>query len=166
MEIEKHEFSVLRKDIEEVGEAVEALGVMMETELQKISLHLNQLVKSISDIISQEKDFREEISELRNQISTGVNHTVHTAGSIGREIKEFFEEFEATVSRTESRISELQRIFKDEEDHTAGIKNDLLIIKRDLQFVRSDLKEILNRREYLDKKLKDFENRIDGLEKE
>jgi chromosome segregation ATPase len=157
MEIEKHEFSVLRKDIEEVGEAVETLGVMMETELQKINLQLNQLAKSISDIRSQEKDFKEEIYELRSQIS---------AGSIGHEIKEFFEEFEAVVSRTESRISELQRIFKDDEDHTAGIKNDLLIIKRDLQFVRSDLKEILDRREYLDKKLKDFENRIDGLEKE
>jgi len=76
------------------------------------------------------------------------------------------EEFEAKLSRTESRISELQRIFKDDEDHTAGIKNDLLIIKRDLQFVRSDLKETLDHREYLDKKLKDFENRIDGLEKE
>jgi len=157
METEKHEFCVLRKDVEEVGEAVETLGVMMETELQKINLQLNQLNKSISDIRNQEKSFEEEISELKNQISTG---------SIGQEIKEFFEEFEATVSRTESRISELQRIFKDEEDHTAGIKNDLLIIKRDLQFVRSDLKEILDHREYLDKKLKDFENRIDGLEKE
>ncbi len=157
MQIEKHEFSVLRKDIEEVGEAVEALGVMMEAELQKINLQLNQLNKSVSDLISQEKNFKEEIYELRSQIS---------AGSIGQETKELLEEFEATVSRTESRISELQRIFKDDEGHTAGIKNDLLIIKRDLQFVRSDLKEILDRREYLDKKLKDFENRIDGLEEE
>jgi len=72
----------------------------------------------------------------------------------------------ATISRTESRISELQRIFKDDEDQTAGIKNDLLIIKRDLQFVRSNLKEILDHREHLDQKLKDFENRIDELEKE
>jgi chromosome segregation ATPase len=157
MEIEKHEFCVLRKDIEEVGEAVETLGVMMETQLQKINLQLNQLNKFISDLRSQEKNFKEEIYELRNQISTGA---------IGQEIKEFFEEFEAVVSRTESRISELQRIFKDDEDHTAGIKNDLLIIKRDLQFVRSDLKEILGHREYLDKRLKDFENRIDGSEKE
>ncbi|KPK74019.1 MAG: hypothetical protein AMJ89_06980 [candidate division Zixibacteria bacterium SM23_73] len=157
MEIEKHEFFVLRKDIEEVGEAVEALGVMMETELQKINLQLNQLNKFISDLRSQEKNFKEEIYELRNQISTGA---------IGQEIKEFFEEFEATISRTESRISELQRIFKDDEDQTAGIKNDLLIIKRDLQFVRSNLKEILDHREHLDQKLKDFENRIDELEKE
>lgn len=146
-----------KKDIEEVGEAVEALGVMMETELQKISLHLNQLAKSISDIRSQEKSFKEEISELKNQISTG---------SIGQETKELLEEFEATLSRTESRIGELQRAFQDDEDLTAGIRNDLLIIKRDLQFVRSNLKEILDHREYLDEKLKDFENRIDGLEKE
>lgn len=157
MQIEKHEFGVLRKDVEEVGEAVETLGVMMETELQKINLQLNQLNKFISDLRSQEKNFKEEIYELRNQISTG---------SIGQKIKEFFKEFEATVSRTESRISELQRAFQDDEDHTAGIRNDLLIIKRDLQFVRSDLKEILDHREHLDKKLKDFENRIDGLEKE
>ncbi|MCK4386170.1 MAG: hypothetical protein KAW52_07900 [candidate division Zixibacteria bacterium] len=163
MELEKREFSVLRKDIEEVGEAVEALGVMIQAELQKISLQLNQLSKSISDLRSQDENFKEEIYELRSQIPTE---------SIGGEIKELLEEFEATVSRTESRISQLQRILsagsegEDEEDPTAQIKNDLLIIKRDLQFVRSDLKEILDRREYLDKKLKDFENRIDGLEKE
>ncbi|MFQ6002504.1 MAG: coiled-coil domain-containing protein [Candidatus Zixiibacteriota bacterium] len=157
MDVEKHEFSVLRKDIEEVGEAVEALGVMMENELHKTNLQLNQLNKSISDLISQEKTFKEEISELRSQI---------------HETRELGEEFEATLSRTESRISELQKIFsaesigKDDEDHTAEIRSDLFIIKRDLQFVRSNLKEILDHREYLDKKIKDFENRIDGLEKE
>ena len=146
-----------KKDIEEVGEAVEALGVMMERELQKINLHLSQLSKSITDIINQGKNFKEEIAELRNQIS---------AGSIGQETRELLEQFETTVSRTESRVSELQRLFRDEEDHTGEIRNDLLAIKRDLQFVRSDLKKILDHKEDLDKKLKDFENRIKGLEKE
>jgi chromosome segregation ATPase len=140
-----------KKDIIEVGEAVEALGVMMERELQKINLQLNQLIKFISDNISQEKTFKEEIGELRNQIQK-------TGGLLER--------LEAAVSRTESRISELQTVFQDEEDITAEIRNDLLIIKRDLQFVRSDLKDFLDHREHLDKKLKDFENRIDGLEKE
>lgn len=154
---------IQKKDIEEVGEAVEALGVMMEAELRKINLKLNHLSKSIFDLRSQEKNSKEEISQLRNQIS---------AGSMGQETRELLEKFGATVSRTESRISELQRIFsagsigEDEEDHTAEIKNDLLIIKRDLQFLRSDLKEISDHREYLDKKLKDFENKIDGLEKD
>lgn len=146
-----------KKDIEEVGEAVEALGVVMERELQKINLHLNQLSKSITDIINQKKNFKEEIAELRNQIS---------AGSIGQETRELLEQFETTVSRTESRVSELQRLFRDEEDPTGEIRNDLLAIKRDLQFVRSDLKKILDHKEDLDKKLKDFENRIEGLEKE
>jgi len=146
-----------KKDIEEVGEAVEALGVMMERELQKINLHLSQLSKSITDIINQGKNFKEEIAELRNQIS---------AGSIGQETRELLEQFETTVSRTESRVSELQRLFRDEEDPTGEIRNDLLAIKRDLQFVRSDLKKILDHKEDLDKKLKDFENRIKGLEKE
>ena len=146
-----------KKDIEEVGEAVEALGVMMERELQKINLHLSQLSKSITDIINQGKNFKEEIAELRNQIS---------AGPIGEETRELLEQFETTVSRTESRVSELQRLFRDEEDHTGEIRNDLLAIKRDLQFVRSDLKKILDHKEDLDKKLKDFENRIEGLEKE
>jgi chromosome segregation ATPase len=140
-----------KKDIIEVGEAVEALGVMMERELQKINLQLNQLIKFISDNISQEKTFKEEIGELRNQIQK-------TGGLLER--------LEAAVSRTESRISELQTVFQDEEDITAEIRNDLLIIKRDLQFVRSDLKEFLDHREHLDKKLKDFEDRINGLEKE
>jgi len=146
-----------KKDIEEVGEAVEALGVMMERELEKINLHLSQLSKSITDIINQGKNFKEEIAELRNQIS---------AGPIGEETRELLEQFETTVSRTESRVSELQRLFRDEEDPTAEIRNDLVAIKRDLQFVRSDLKKILDHKEDLDKKLKDFENRIKGLEKE
>jgi chromosome segregation ATPase len=140
-----------KKDIEEVGEAVEALGVMMERELQRINHQLNQLIHSISEAGSQEKNWEEEIPELRSQI---------------QKTKELLEGFEVAFSRTEARISELQTLFQDEEDNTTEIRNDLLIIKRDLQFVRSDLKEILEDRKYLDKKLKDFENRIDGLEKE
>ena len=140
-----------KKDVEEVGEAVEALGVMVERELHRINLHLNQLAKSISDVTGQEKNSKEEISELKNQI---------------QETREFLEAFQATVSRTESRINELQRILQDEEDPAAQIRNDLLIIKRDLQFVRSDLKEILDHREHLDEKIRDFDNRINRLENE
>ena len=140
-----------KKDIEEVGEAVEALGVMVERELHRINLHLDQLTKSLSEVVGQEKNSKEEISELKNQI---------------QETREFLEAFQATVSRTESRINELQRILQDEEDPAAQIRNDLLIIKRDLQFVRSDLKEILDSREYMDKKLKDSQDRIDGLERD
>ena len=140
-----------KKDVEEVGEAVEALGVMVERELHGINLHLNQLAKSLSDVAGQEKNSKEEISELKNQI---------------QETREFLEAFQATVSRTESRINELQRILQDEEDPAAQIRNDLLIIKRDLQFVRSDLKEILDHREHLDEKIRDFDNRINRLENE
>ena len=140
-----------KKDVEEVGEAVEALGVMVERELHRINLHLNQLAKSISDVTGQEKNSKEEISELRNQI---------------QETREFLEGFVATVSRTESRMAELHRILQDEEDPAAQIRNDLLIIKRDLQFVRSDLKEILDHREHLDEKIRDFDNRINRLENE
>ncbi|MCJ7578695.1 MAG: hypothetical protein MUO91_09610, partial [candidate division Zixibacteria bacterium] len=90
-----------KKDIEEVGEAVEALGVMMERELQKINLQLNQLIQSISEARSQEKNWEEEIPELRSQI---------------QKTKELLEGFEVAFSRTESRISELQTVFQDEED--------------------------------------------------
>ena len=140
-----------KKDVEEVGEAVEALGVMVERELHRINLHLDQLTKSLSEVVGQEKNSKEEISELKNQI---------------QETREFLEAFQATVSRTESRINELQRILQDEEDPAAQIRNDLLIIKRDLQFVRSDLKEILDHREHLDEKFRDFDNRINRLENE
>jgi chromosome segregation ATPase len=140
-----------KKDIEEVGEAVEALGVMVERELHRINLHLDQLTKSLSEVVGQEKNSKEEISELKNQI---------------QETREFLEAFQATVSRTESRITELQRVLQDEEDPAAQIRNDLLIIKRDLQFVRSDLKEILDHREHLDEKIRDFDDRIKRLENE
>ena len=140
-----------KRDIIAVGEAVEALGLMMEGELQRVDLQLSQLSKSIGDVLNQEKNLEDEIYELKNQI---------------QETKELLEEFQAVVSRTESRISELQRTWQDEGDSTSEIKDDFLIIKRELQFIRSDLKEILESREYLDKKLKDFQNRIDGLERE
>jgi chromosome segregation ATPase len=138
-----------KKDVEEVGEAVEALGVMVERELHGINLRLNQLAKSLSEVLGQERGSKEEISELRDQI---------------QETREFLEAFQATVSRTESRIAELQRVLQDEEDPAAQIRNDLLAIKRDLQFVRSDLKEVLDHREHLDQKIKGFDNRINRLE--
>ena len=137
--------------LSDLCKAVEALGVMVERELHRINLHLDQLTKSLSDVVGQGKNSKEEISELKNQI---------------QETREFLEAFQATVSRTESRINELQRILQDEEDPAAQIRNDLLIIKRDLQFVRSDLKEILDHREHLDEKIRDFDNRINRLENE
>ncbi|MGB2981326.1 MAG: hypothetical protein WBC77_08770, partial [Candidatus Zixiibacteriota bacterium] len=46
-----------------------------------------------------------------------------------------------------------QKDYSDEEDLAGEIKNDLLVMKRELQFVRSDLKDILTHQEEMVKRL-------------
>jgi hypothetical protein len=56
------------------------------------------------------------------------------------------------MARTESRLLDMQKNASDEEDLSEDIKNDLLVIKRDLQFIRSDLKELFERSNFPNEK--------------
>jgi len=127
-----------RRYIEEVGEAVEALGIMLERELGEVKQALAALYRSVGRINDEEKDLSEELKKLREEMKT-MDGFLRGVGSI--------------MSRTESRLADLQKDYTDEEDVAGEIKNDLLIVKRDLQFVRSDLKELLTHQEEMVKRL-------------
>lgn|GEM_PF-1349687 len=127
-----------RRYIEEVGEAVEALGIMLEKELGEIKRALAALYQSLGGIRDQEKDLNGELQKLREEMKTmdGFLHGV-----------------ESMMTRTESRLADLQKGSSEEEDLAEEIKADLLVVKRELQFVRSDLKELLTHQETMVNKL-------------
>ncbi len=143
-----------KRDIEEVGEAVEALGIMLEKELGGIKQDLAELYRFVAQMKKEGEKFSGEVQKLKEEMTR---------------TQKLLQGFETLISRTESKLIDLQKVFSDEEDYTGEIKSDLLIIKRDLQFARSDLKELLKRsagsigQEYLEKKL-DLEERKEGLE--
>ena len=139
-----------RRDIEEVGEAVETLGIMLEKELGAINQRLVELYRFVAQMKEEERNFSGEVQKLKEEMIKN---------------QKLLQGFEILISRTESKLIDLQKVFSDEEDYTGEIKSDLLIIKRDLQFTRSDLKELLKRQEDVEKKLKDLEERKEGLEK-
>jgi chromosome segregation ATPase len=129
--------TVERRDIEEVGEAVEALGIMWEEALGGIHERLAGLQDMIIQIKTEGQSFKEELLELKDKITK--------AG-------ETFKGLESVVARTESRLLDMQKNISDEEDFSEDIKSDLLVIKRDLQFIRSDMKELVERNNFSDDK--------------
>jgi len=139
-----------RRYIEEVGEAVEALGIMLEKELRAIKQGLAELCQFVARIRDEEKSLTQTVQELKE-------------GMIGTQ--KFLHGLETVISRTESKLIDLQKDLSSEEDFAGEIRNDLLIIKRDLQFTRSDLKELLKRQEDLDRKSEGFEEREEGLKR-
>ena len=127
-----------RRYIEEVGEAVEALGIMLERELGEIRQGLAALYQSVGRMKDEENDLGQELQKLREEVKT---------------VDGFLRGVESAMSRTESRLADLQKDYTDEEDVAGEIKNDLLVVKRELQFVRSDLKELLTHQEETVKRL-------------
>ena len=127
-----------RRYIEEVGEAVEALGIMLEKELGEIKQALAALYQSLGGIRDQEKNLNGELQKLREEV---------------KNMDGFLQGVENMMSRTESRLADLQTDSSEEEDLAGEIKNDLLVVKREMQFVRSDLKELLTHQETMVKRL-------------
>ena len=128
-----------RRYIEEVGEAIEALGIMLEKELGEIKQALAALYQSMGRLKDEEKDLGQEVQKLREEVKT---------------MDGFLHGFENTMTRAESRLTDLQKDYSEEEDLAGEIKNDLLVMKRDLQFVRSDLRELLTHQEEMVKRLR------------
>jgi chromosome segregation ATPase len=119
-----------RRDIEEVGVAVEALGIMLEKQMGLLHQRLAELYRLLAESREENKNPLERIKKMGEDIT---------------KTQKSFEHFENVLSRTDSRLVDLQKDLTDEEDLTQEIKNDLLIIKRDLQMLRSDMKELLKR---------------------
>jgi chromosome segregation ATPase len=127
-----------RRYIEEVGEAVEALGIMLERELGQIKQGLAALYKSAGQIDDGGKSLDQGLQKLTEQVKS-MDGLLQGLAKI--------------MSRTESRLADLQTDSSEEEDPAGEIKNDLLVVKRELQFVRSDLKELLTHQETMVKRL-------------
>ncbi|UCB53139.1 MAG: hypothetical protein JSV10_03395 [Candidatus Zixiibacteriota bacterium] len=138
-----------RRYIEEVGEAVEALGIMLEKELGEIRQGLAGLYQSVNRISNEEKDLSQELQKLREEVKA---------------MDGFLRGVESIMSRTESRLTDLQKAYSDEEDIAGEIKNDLLVMKRGLQFLRSDLKELLERQGKAEKVLEGERAEREGAE--
>lgn len=128
--------TVEKEDIVEVGEAVEALGIMVEKALKAIHERIGGLHSLLAQVNTEEQGFKEELLELKKEMTRS---------------QEVIRGLENIVSRTESRLVDMQKNISDDEDYSEDIKNDLLIIKRDLQFVRSDLNDLLPRKEDMEK---------------
>ncbi len=126
-----------RKDIEEVGEAIEALGLMLEEALGGIHQQIAGLHDLINQVKTEGQGFKEELLELKKEMTKTV---------------EMFKGLETKVARAESKLWDMQENVSEEEDFSEDLKNDLLVIKRDLQIIRSDLKELCEQQSYPDKK--------------
>lgn len=148
MEIEK-------EDIEEIGEAIEALGKMVEAELQEINLRLKKL-----EHLASEPAVVEEEEEEEKEKQTIPRPDYYELKKDTNEIREFLESFDVRLARVEQKAVELLREFQ--EENISSMKNDLFLIRKDLEFIRSDTKELLDKKEELDKKIQDLEKRIEG----
>jgi chromosome segregation ATPase len=136
--------SIDKGDIEELGEAIEQLGQVVENNLKRI----NQKLENFDQFVGgQDKGIKQELYEIKEET---------------QEIREFLESYDARLSRIEIKLGEL---FKEKEGFPSDIEK-LNDIKTLLASLREDANDILGHGEYVDKKIKEFENRIDDLEKD
>jgi uncharacterized coiled-coil DUF342 family protein len=123
-----------RKYIEEVGEAVENLGIMLEKELGRINQGLVELYRLVAKIKEEGADLSEKFQVFKVQMD---------------EAKKLLQGFENKLSKLEFKLAGTQKD-PEEENNLEEIRVDLLAIKGELQHARSDLKELLKRQEDLE----------------
>jgi peptidoglycan hydrolase CwlO-like protein len=123
-----------RRDLEEVGEAVEALGIMLEKQLGMIQQRLAELYRFVVRTREEEGDMRTETENLK--------------GEIGKAVKSL-EKFEKLLSRTESKLADVQTDVSDQENLFGEMKSELAAMKRELQLFRSDIGFLLKEEERL-----------------
>jgi chromosome segregation ATPase len=128
-----------RRYIEEVGEAVEKLGIMLEQELGRINQGLVELYRMVAKIKEEGTDLGEKVQTFKDQMD---------------ETKKLLQGFDNKLSKLEFKLAGTQ---KDPEDENSleEIRADLLAIKSEFQFARSDLKELLKRQDDLEGILRD-----------
>jgi len=136
--------SIDKGDVEEIGQAIEQLGEMIETNLARINQKLEKLGQSGG---SQDKGIKQELYEIREEAS---------------EIREFLESYDARLSRIEIRLGQL---LKEKEEMPTDVEK-LNELKGLVFSLREDAKEILGHGEFVDGKIREFENRINDLEKD
>lgn len=135
-----------RKDLEEVGEAVESLGIMLERELGMVQQRLVELHRFLVRSREEEGDPRTETENLKLEIGKAVKS---------------LEKFEKLLSRTESKLTDVQTDVSDQENLFAEIKSELAAMKRELQLFRSDIGFLLKEKEHLKGDAKEPEDEND-----
>ena len=137
----------------DIGEAIDALGKMMETELQSINIRLDKLESLFSESIVVEEDEPKEKQKIPRPDFYELKKDTN-------EIREFLESFDVRLARVEQKTIELLREFQEQD--ISSIKNDLFLIRKELEFLRDGTRELLDHKEELDKKIKEVEQRIEG----
>lgn len=128
-----------RRYIEEVGEAVEKLGIMLEQELGRINQGLVELYRMVAKIKEEGTDLSEKVQTFKDQMD---------------ETKKLLQGFDNKLSKLEFKLAGTQKDPED-ENNLEEIRADLLAIKSEFQFARNDLKELLKRQDDLEEILRD-----------
>jgi chromosome segregation ATPase len=123
-----------RKDLEEVGEAVESLGIMLERELGMVQQRLVELHRFLVRSQEEEGDLRAQTENLNQEIGKAVKS---------------LEKFEKLLSRTESKLADVQTDVSDQENLFGEMKSELAAMKRELQLFRSDMVFLFKEQERL-----------------
>jgi chromosome segregation ATPase len=139
--------SVEKEDIDALGEALEAIGNLLENEFTKFNQRLTWLEKFLTEKEPEGKVYKQEFYELKKDM---------------QEIREFLESFDVRMARIEQKVIDIQR--EAQEGGVSEIKNDIFLIQKELEFIRTDTREILEKKELLDKKMKDLDERLRRLE--
>ena len=127
--------SVEKEDIDALGEALEAIGNLLEDEFTKLNQRLTWLEKFLTEKEPEGKVYKQEFYELKKDM---------------QEIREFLESFDVRMARIEQKVIDIQR--EAQEGGISEIKNDIFLIQKELEFIRNDTKEILESKEFLYKK--------------
>jgi chromosome segregation ATPase len=141
--------SVEKEDIDALGEALEAIGNLLENEFTKFNQRLTWLEKFLTEKEPEGKVYKQEFYELKKDM---------------QEIREFLESFDVRMARIEQKVIDIQR--EAQEGGISEIKNDIFLIQKELEFIRTDTRELLEKKEFLDKKMKDLDERLRRLEGE
>ena len=129
-----------RRYIEEVGQAVENLGIMLEQELGRINQGLVELYRMVAKIKEEGTDLGERVQTVKDQMD---------------ETKKLLQGFENKLYKLEFKLLGAQKDLED-ENNLEEIRGDLLAVKSEFQFARSDLKELLKRQDDLEGILRDM----------
>lgn len=102
-----------KEDLEEIGEAIEELGNLLDEELEDISLKLSNIEEFLSEKESDDKKYKKEFYDLKKDTT---------------EIKEFLESFDLRLTGLEKKLAEMH----------IGVQEDIEKIKKGLELLRSD----------------------------
>jgi chromosome segregation ATPase len=107
---------------------VESLGIMLERELGMVQQRLVELHRFLVRSREEEGDLRAQTENLKQEIGKALTS---------------MEKLEKLLSRTESKLADVQTDVSDQENLFGEMKSELAAMKRELQLFRSDIGFVL-----------------------